>query len=92
MSPGEGRISTCSSSRSPAVPHLVTGNAARAPAHPFFRRKFKEFRQLAATHGVALVDGTHYGTQKPPQLAMVDWFHRLGLSAEFHPDGPTLDE
>jgi len=37
---------------------------------------------------VAVIDGTHYGTEKPPQLAMVDWFRALGLDAEFIPDGP----
>lgn len=68
----------------------VTGNAARQPEHAYFRQKFKAFRKLAADHSVALVDGTHYGTEKPPQLAMVTWFRRLGLEADFHPDGPKL--
>jgi putative NIF3 family GTP cyclohydrolase 1 type 2 len=68
----------------------VTGNAARPPDHPFFRQKFDEFRELAAGQSVALVDGTHYGTEKPPQLAMVTWFQRLGLQADFRPDGPKL--
>jgi hypothetical protein len=26
--------------------------------------------------------------EKPPQLAMVSWFRRRGLPAEFVPDGP----
>jgi putative NIF3 family GTP cyclohydrolase 1 type 2 len=48
----------------------------------------EEFRALATEAGVAVIDGTHYGTEKPPQLAMVDWFRALGLEAEFIPDGP----
>jgi len=68
----------------------VTGNAARPPEHPFFRAKFDEFRELAAEHNVAVVDGTHYGTEKPPQLAMVAWFRAVGLEADFRPDGPKL--
>jgi putative NIF3 family GTP cyclohydrolase 1 type 2 len=68
----------------------VTGNAARAPAHPFFRQKFDAFREVADENSVALVDGTHYGTEKPPQLAMLQWFRRLGVEAEFRPDGPKL--
>jgi putative NIF3 family GTP cyclohydrolase 1 type 2 len=68
----------------------VTGNAARPPERPFFRSKFEAFRALAAERGVALVDGTHYGTETPPQLAMVAWFRRRGLEANFHPDGPKL--
>jgi hypothetical protein len=35
-----------------------------------------------------VVDGTHFGTEKPPQLEMVKWFGALGLEAEFIPDGP----
>jgi hypothetical protein len=30
----------------------------------------------------------HYGMEKPPQLAMVEWFRRRDLVAEFVPDGP----
>ncbi len=53
-----------------------------------FTRWAEEFLALAAEAGVAVIDGTHYGTEKPPQLAMVDWFRALGLDAEFIPDGP----
>jgi putative NIF3 family GTP cyclohydrolase 1 type 2 len=53
-----------------------------------FTRWAKEFLALAEVSGIAVVDGTHYGTEKPPQLAMVDWFRDLGLDAEFIPDGP----
>jgi putative NIF3 family GTP cyclohydrolase 1 type 2 len=47
-----------------------------------------EFLALAESAGIAVVDGTHYGTEKPPQLAMVDWFRSVGLPAEFIPEGP----
>lgn len=69
----------------------VTGGAARRPQHTFFAPMFDAFRELAAEHDVALLDGTHYGTEKPPQLAMAEWFGRLGLKAEFRSDGPKLD-
>jgi putative NIF3 family GTP cyclohydrolase 1 type 2 len=68
----------------------VTGNATRRPQHPFFGPKHDAFRTLADEHGVALIDGTHYGTEMPPQLAMVGWFERLGLKADFRADGPKL--
>lgn len=68
----------------------VTGGAARRPEHSFFGPKFDSFRGLANQHDVALIDGTHYGTEKPPQLAMVNWFRRLGLDARFEADGPKL--
>lgn len=53
-----------------------------------FTKWAEEFLALAEASGIAVVDGTHYGTEKPPQLAMVDWFRNLGLGAEFIPDGP----
>jgi putative NIF3 family GTP cyclohydrolase 1 type 2 len=66
----------------------VTGNAATNCVIPFVQEAVRSFRELADEEGVALVDAMHYGTEKPPQLAMVGWFERLGLPAEFRPDGP----
>jgi putative NIF3 family GTP cyclohydrolase 1 type 2 len=53
-----------------------------------FTRWAAEFLKLAEEAGVAVIDGTHYGTELPPQLAMVEWFRGLGLEAEFIADGP----
>jgi hypothetical protein len=66
----------------------VTGNAATRCRLDFVQREVAEFRALADEAGVALVDATHYGMEKPPQLAMVEWFRRASLPAEFRPDGP----
>ena len=66
----------------------VTGNAATRCRLDFVRRDVGEFRTLADAEGVAVIDATHYGMEKPPQLAMVAWFRKLGLEAEFRPDGP----
>jgi putative NIF3 family GTP cyclohydrolase 1 type 2 len=53
-----------------------------------FTRWAADFMVLAEERDVAVIDGTHYGTEVPPQLAMVGWFRTLGLEAEFVPDGP----
>jgi putative NIF3 family GTP cyclohydrolase 1 type 2 len=53
-----------------------------------FTRWAAEFLKLAEESDVAVIDGTHYGTEVPPQIAMVGWFRGLGLEAEFIPDGP----
>jgi putative NIF3 family GTP cyclohydrolase 1 type 2 len=66
----------------------VTGNVATNCSLEFVQEGVRAFRALADEAGVAVVDATHYGTEKPPQLAMVGWFTRLGLPAEFRPDGP----
>jgi putative NIF3 family GTP cyclohydrolase 1 type 2 len=66
----------------------VTGNAATRCRLHFVQEGVRNFRALAAEEGVALVDATHYGMEKPPQLAMVAWFRERGLEAEFRPGRP----
>ena len=66
----------------------VTGNAATNCVLDFVQEKVRDFRELADSSAVALLDAMHYGMEKPPQIAMVGWFERLGLVAEFAPDGP----
>jgi putative NIF3 family GTP cyclohydrolase 1 type 2 len=66
----------------------VTGNAATNCRLDFVQEGVREFRALADEEGVALVDAMHYGMEKPPQLAMVEWFRARGLPAAFAPDGP----
>ena len=48
----------------------------------------RAFRERADAAGVTLIDAMHYGMEKPPQLAMVEWFRARGLKASFEPDGP----
>jgi putative NIF3 family GTP cyclohydrolase 1 type 2 len=66
----------------------VTGNAATRCRLDFVQADVRAFRELADEAGVALVDATHYGTEKPPQRAMAEWFRKRGLSAEFIPGRP----
>lgn len=66
----------------------VTGNAATNCVIEEVQREVGEFRALADEAGIALIDAMHYGMEKPPQLAMVEWFRTRGLPAEFVPDGP----
>jgi putative NIF3 family GTP cyclohydrolase 1 type 2 len=66
----------------------VTGNAATNCRLEFVQQEVRRFRALADQEGVALIDAMHYGMEKPPQLAMVEWFSARGLPAEFVPDGP----
>jgi putative NIF3 family GTP cyclohydrolase 1 type 2 len=66
----------------------VTGNAATNCRIDWIQEKVRAFRELAEQHDIALVDAMHYGMEKPPQLAMLSWFQRQGLPAEFVPDGP----
>lgn len=66
----------------------VTGNAATNCRLDFVQEEVRAFRTRADAAGVTLVDAMHYGMEKPPQLAMVNWFSERGLPAKFVPDGP----
>ena len=86
---GGGAGPTSSAPRSSAAASTyVTGNAATNCVLDFVQAEVREFRQLAEVEGVALLDAMHYGLEKPPQLAMVEWFRSRGLPAAFVPDGP----
>jgi putative NIF3 family GTP cyclohydrolase 1 type 2 len=66
----------------------VTGNAATTCRLDFVQEQVRAFRERADSAGVTLIDAMHYGMEKPPQLAMVEWFRARGLKAAFEPDGP----
>jgi putative NIF3 family GTP cyclohydrolase 1 type 2 len=66
----------------------VTGNAVTRCRLDFVQEEVRSFLARAEEAEVAVIDGTHYGTEKPPQLAMVDWFETRGLPSAFVPDGP----
>ncbi len=66
----------------------VTGNAATNCRLDFVQAGVRAFRERADAAGISLIDATHYGMEKPPQIAMAAWFRRRGLEAEFIPDGP----
>jgi putative NIF3 family GTP cyclohydrolase 1 type 2 len=66
----------------------VTGNAATTCRLDFVQEQVRAFRERADAAGVTLIDAMHYGMEKPPQLAMAEWFRARGLAAQFVPDGP----
>jgi putative NIF3 family GTP cyclohydrolase 1 type 2 len=67
---------------------FVTGNAATACELEFVQTEVREFRALADRAHVSLIDATHYGTERPPQLEMVAWFESRGVPARFVENGP----
>jgi putative NIF3 family GTP cyclohydrolase 1 type 2 len=66
----------------------VTGNALSACPLPAVRQEIEAFAALAAREKISVVDATHYGTEKLPQLEMLSWFADLGLKARFAPGVP----
>jgi putative NIF3 family GTP cyclohydrolase 1 type 2 len=66
----------------------VTGNADSRCRLDFLQDILRAFRTRIEQANVNLVDATHYGTEKPPQIAMVQWFRNRGLEARFLADVP----
>lgn len=66
----------------------VTGGALTRCRIDFVQASAREFLELADRRQVAVIDATHYGMEKPPQLEMVRWFQERGLEAKFLADGP----
>lgn len=66
----------------------VTGNAGTYCEVEAVQAENQRFRALAERAQVSVIDATHYGTERPPQLAMVEWFKKQGLPAAFAENGP----
>ncbi|MCL1787064.1 MAG: Nif3-like dinuclear metal center hexameric protein [Defluviitaleaceae bacterium] len=48
--------------------------------------------ELEQAHGINLLGGTHYSSEKFACMAMCEYFRKLGLPAEFVPDAPCLQD
>ena len=66
----------------------VTGGVVTRCRLDFVQEGVRRFLAAARDARVSVIDGTHYGTEKLPQLAMLDWFRARGLEAVFAPGEP----
>ncbi|MFC1774886.1 Nif3-like dinuclear metal center hexameric protein [Nanoarchaeota archaeon] len=48
--------------------------------------------ELAEKHGINVLAGTHYSTEKFACMAMCGYFRRFGLPVEFIKDDPLLED
>ncbi|HEY4219821.1 MAG TPA: Nif3-like dinuclear metal center hexameric protein [Myxococcota bacterium] len=88
---GGGEVAALDASLERGCTTYITGNAA-SPCHiPFVRAIHDAFRRRADEAGIVVIDGTHYGTEKPAQLAMLDWFRARGIDAQFEAGRPERD-
>ncbi len=85
---GGARADMVAASRARGCETYITGDALDDGPLPEVRREVAAFRARAARDKVAVIDGTHYGTEKLSQLAMLDWFRERGLPVRFAAGGP----
>lgn len=63
------------------VTEITVKNAFSARAHDHARK-----------NGMTILGGTHYSTEKFACIAMVDYFKKACLDAEFIPDLPVMED
>jgi len=51
-----------------------------------------EIHDIEKEHGINLLGGTHYSSEKYACIAMCDYFRKLGLEAEFISDAPCYED
>jgi len=52
----------------------------------------KPAHDFAKLHGINLLGGTHYSSEKFACIAMADYFKKLGFAAKFVEDKPCLHD
>lgn len=52
----------------------------------------QEGHEFAEEHGINILGGTHYSTEKFACISMVDYFREIGLSSEFIEDEPVMED
>ncbi|MDP1729106.1 MAG: Nif3-like dinuclear metal center hexameric protein [archaeon] len=52
----------------------------------------KKAHEFAENHRINILGGTHYSTERFACLAMVDYFRKVGLTAEFIEDNPVMED
>lgn len=70
---------------SAGVNTFVTGITAR-------NDHSKAAHDFAKKHGINVLGGTHYSTEKFACMAMTDYFGKMGLSSEFIAEEPVLED
>ena len=52
----------------------------------------KEAHEFAKKHGINILGGTHYSTEKFACIAMINYFKKIGLPSEFIEDKPVMED
>lgn len=52
----------------------------------------KEAHEFAEKHGISILGGTHYSTEKFACIAMVGYFEKIGLPSEFIEGKPIMED
>jgi putative NIF3 family GTP cyclohydrolase 1 type 2 len=85
---GGGDVETLTAALELGCDTFLTGNGGTYCELEEVQKVNRRFRALAEREQVTVIDATHYGTERPPQLEMLAWFRSRGLPARFVENGP----
>ncbi|MCK5115068.1 MAG: Nif3-like dinuclear metal center hexameric protein [Candidatus Aegiribacteria sp.] len=70
---------------------MLTGTVEHRWAAPSVQEKNKLFHELNKELKLNLIGGTHYGTERPAMIRILDLFKNLGIKCEYCEDGKLLN-
>ena len=69
---------------------LLTGTVEHRWENPVIQKSNKEFHDLNKVLKVSLIGGTHYGTERPAMIKVLEYFQRNSITAEYLEDDYLL--
>ncbi|MBD3276943.1 MAG: transcriptional regulator [Candidatus Aegiribacteria sp.] len=70
---------------------LLTGTVEHRWAAPFVQEKNKEFHDLNKEFKLNLIGGTHFGTERPAMIKVIELIERIGIKCEYCEDEHLLN-
>jgi len=70
---------------------LLTGTIEHRWDVPFIQEGNKKFHELNKKLKLNLIGGTHYGTERPAMIYIIDLFKEIGIESEFVEDESLLN-
>lgn len=69
---------------------LLTGTVEHRWNVPFIQEANKQFHELNRKLKINLIGGTHFGTERPAMLKMVEYFEKIGIASKYIEDDTLL--
>ena len=69
----------------------MTGTIEHRWDFPHVQESNKEFHELNKQLKINLIGGTHFGTERPAMMRIVEYFQDIGVDAEYCEDETLLN-
>ena len=69
---------------------LLIGTVEHRWNVPFIQEGNKQFHKLNHKLKINLIGGTHFGTERPAMIKMVEYFEKIGIKSKYIEDDTLL--